>query len=235
MTSPAYGVTSLRDDDVTGGDDRRLGLPPRVVDVLRQMSPYADRLAWSVSENAGSVSLALVWQLRSSAGAEAAEEGSSWRGRRRPGPVDRLPAADSSDPGLLQRLRRRLDRLPSVAHVTGSTSAAARTSGGGGGGEDGRRGRGLLRRCVTSLTALRLWKARQSPSNSPSHDSSDRLDATTATKQRQQRQRQQTVGDDDLFCRSRFTTVQVSKSVYFLSMTITSCYGHGSTARIAAE
>jgi len=201
------------DDDVAAGSDRSrpqraLGLPPRVIDVLRQMSPYADRLSWTVTEDAGgSVSLALVWDLQSSSTA------SSWRRHRRPGPaVDRPPAAsaaaaaESTDVGLLQRLKRRLDRLPPTAHVT----ASARTSGGEV--EVGSRGRGILRRCVTSLTALRLWRARQSQS-SPSL-SADRLDATS-TKQRQLRQqRQQTVAvDNELFCRSRFTSVQVSKPV----------------------
>jgi len=174
------------DDDVTGsGGDRTLGLPPRVVDVLRQMSPYSDRLTWTVSEDASAVSLALVWDLRSSAAA-------CGRRLRCAGPVDR----PSTDVGLLQRLKRRLDRLPQAPRA-----GHVRTSG-----DEGAsvRGRGLLRRCMTSL---RLWRGRQSRS-SPSL-SSDRLETTT-TKQRQHRQRQQVVDDDDWFCRSRFTSVQVS-------------------------
>ena len=189
-------------EDVAGsGGDRKLGLPPRVVDVLRQMSPYADRLTWSVSEDASSVSLALVWELQSSTAA------SSWRRHRRPAPVDRPPPADSTDVGLLQRLKRRLDQLPRAApvnHPTGSARPGDEVA------ASSARGRGLLRRCVTSLTALRLWKTRQSQS-SPSTPS-DRLDSTI-TKHRQHRQRQHNVGDDDLFCRSRFTSVQVSRHI----------------------
>ena len=176
-----------------------MGLPPRVVDVLRQMSPYGDRLAWTVSEDASSVSLALVWDLRSAAAAD-----SSWRRRRWLRPAERPPLADCDDVGLLQKLKRRLDRLPRVPradHVGENTIPPA---------DDAAavRGRGLLRRCVTSLTALRLWKSRHTQSTRSL--SSDRLHATTI-KQRQQQQRQQTFGDDDLFCRSRFTSAQVSR------------------------
>jgi len=206
------------EDDVAGsgdgGGDRKLGLPARVVDVLRQMRPYADRLTWTVSEDASAVSLALVWDLRLTTAAA-----SSWRRRRWLRPAERPPQEEqhlpAADVGLLQRLKRRLDRRP--GHVTGnaaseeeSCSAAAAAP---------VRGRGLLRRCVTSLTAIRLWKARQSQS-SPSLSSSERLDATTtAAKQRQQqRLRQQTVGNDDLLCRSRFTTgvQQVSRRTFLI-------------------
>lgn len=184
-------------DDVTGsGGNRKLGLPPRVVDVLRQMSPYADRLTWTVSEDSSTVSLALVWDLRS------AEVGPSWRRYRWLQPVER-PPTDSDDVGLLQKLKRRLDRIPQVPRtdrVSGNAIASGDETA-------PARGRGLLRRCVTSLTALRLWRTRHSHS-SPSL-SSDRLHLTT-TKQRQLQQRQQTVANDDLFCRSRFTSVHVS-------------------------
>lgn len=178
-----------------------MGLPPRVVDVLRQMSPYADRLKWTVSEDSSTVSLALVWNLRSEAAA------SSWRRRRWLRPVERPPAADSDDIGLLQKLKRRLDRLPEAPRADDISCNAIAS------GDEAApvRGRGLLRRCVTSLTALRLWRTRHSHS-SPSL-SSDRLHASTIKQQQQQQQyrhRQQTVGDDDLFYRSRFTSVQVS-------------------------
>jgi len=189
-------------DDVAGsGGDRKLGLPPRVVDVLRQMSPHADRLTWTVSEDASTVSLALVWDLRSAAVA------SSWRRCRWLRPVDR-PPADTVDVGLFQKLKRRLDRLPQAPrpdHVTGNAITSGEESA-------PARGRGLLRRCVTSLTALRLWKARHSHS-SPSL-SSDRLQPTT-TKQERRQQRQQTVGNDDLLGRSRVTSVQVSIEIAF--------------------
>lgn len=205
-------------DDVTGsGGDRKLGLPPRVVDVLRQMSPYADRLKWTVSEDSSTVSLALVWDLRSAAAA------SSWRRCRWLRPVERTPAADSDDIGLLQRLKRRLDRLPEAPrpdHISCNAIAS---------GDEAApvRGRGLLRRCVTSLTALRLWRTRHSHS-SPSL-SSERLHTSTVKQQQQQqqyRQRQQTVGHDDLFYRSRFTSVQVSNEYrtaleYFFSEIVT--------------
>ena len=179
-----------------------MGLPPRVVDVLRQMSPYADRLTWTVSEDASSVSLALVWDLQS-----AAASASSWRRYRWLRPVEG-PPDDSDNVGLLQKLKRRLDRLPQgprVGHGTGyQISSGDETA--------PARGRGLLRRCVTSLTALRLWKARHSQS-SPSL-SSDRPHATTM-KQRQHAQRQQTIGDYDLACRSRFTSSQVRLPTVF--------------------
>ena len=180
-----------------------MGLPPRVVDVLRQMSPYAERLKWTVSEDSSTVSLALVWDLRSATAA------SSWRRCRWLRPVDRPPAADSDDVGLLQKLKRRLDRLPEAPradHISGNAITSADETA-------PVRGRGLLRRCVTSLTALRLWRTRHSQS-SPSL-SSDRLHATTIKQQQQQhRQRQQTVGDDDLLYRSRFiSSVQVSPAL----------------------
>ena len=195
-------------DDVTGsGGDlhRKLGLPPRVVDVLRQMSPYAERLTWTVSEDTSTVSLTLVWDLQSASAA------SSWRRYRWLRPAQRPPPTpvDSDDVGLLQRLRRRLDRHP-PPH-TGHVTDYQITSGGEETAPAGRAGRGLLRRCVTSLTALRLWKARHSQS-SPSL-SSDRSHATT-TKLQQHRLpvlRQQTVGDDDFTSRARLISSQVSR------------------------
>jgi len=58
------------DDDVitrdvtgSGGDGRTLGLPGRVVDVLSQMRPYADRLTWTVAEDASTVSLAISLKI----------------------------------------------------------------------------------------------------------------------------------------------------------------------------
>jgi len=172
-----------------GGDDRKLGLPPRIVDVLRQMSPYADRLTWTVAEDSATVSLSLVWDLRSSSAAA--------RRRRWIGPA---AEQDPGDVGLLRKLKRRLDRPAANARASGGDDEPPSTTA---------RGRGILRRCVTSLTALRLWKATHQSQSSPSL-STDRLDA----KQRQHhhRQRQHAAGDDDeLFCRSsRFTSVQVS-------------------------
>lgn len=215
----------IRDVTGSGGDRKAFALPPRVADVLRQMSPYSDRLSWTLSEDSCTVSLALVWDLRSSSSF------SSWRRSRWLRPPATLDSACqgcgvvgagvrpkqpgphtpevSDDLGLLQKLKRRLDR-PARNTVTSPEDDEEETVPAHPG-----RGRKLLRRCVTSLTALRLWRTRHSQS-SPAL-STDRLNTTTTKQQQQQqlRQRQQTLGDDDFFSRSRFScVVQVGTQLY---------------------
>lgn len=73
--------------DVVGDVDRRetrtpFGLPGRVVAVLRQMSPHADRLTWTVAEGADAVSVALAWDFAGGGGGAVCESGERPRGRR---------------------------------------------------------------------------------------------------------------------------------------------------------
>jgi hypothetical protein len=58
------------------------GLPGRVVAVLRQMSPHADRLTWTVAEGADAVSVALAWDFTGGGGGAVCEGGERPRGRR---------------------------------------------------------------------------------------------------------------------------------------------------------
>jgi len=126
------------------------------------------------------VSLSLVWDIQSSAGGVSTS--SSWCRSRWLRPSDRPPttttAVDSDVVGLLQRLKRRLDRQASQRTEYQATSGEETAPGG--------RGRGLLRRCLTSLNVLRVWRARRRHSQSSPSLFSDRPHATTKQLQQQQ-------------------------------------------------
>jgi len=187
----AFGVGDEFQVEEHGTGMTPFGLPRRVVAVLRQMSPHADRLTWTVAEGSDAVSLALAWDFtaggtvadnengrREHQGRRSTSCGDSRRGLTRVGKdcADRDAFSDDDDG---KRNRRHVVPSDAPEEETASCGVHQRLNGQDGGTRVSFR----LWHRLRTLTALRRPITNDHPPRSGSSD-----EAATNTKSKNDNQ-----------------------------------------------